>query len=376
MISFELDEDVLAIQETVRKFAETELREVMREAEGAGAVSDAIVQRYRELGLSTLELPEEYGGLDLGMITKVVVEEELGFGDPAMAAAIDRGGLAAYALLELGTDDQKKQYLNENLSGTAAFWEPGQARNFAELETTFQEEGDTLRVTGRKRFVANAGLVDGYVIFGTADATQGWEGVRAVWVPADARGLTIAEPDEKVGLWALRTADIALEDVRVPGASLLSGAASMREAVERFQTRVQLVNAARSVGVARAAYEYAVGYAQERQAFGKPIAHHQGLAFMLADMSILVDSARVLLWHAAVMFDKGRNATKEAAQALVQANTVTSRITIDAVQVLGGAGFIREYPAEKWMRDARALSLLCGTDVAQNLPIADNIMAA
>jgi alkylation response protein AidB-like acyl-CoA dehydrogenase len=140
--------------------------------------------------------------------------------------------------------------------------------------------------------------------------------------------------------------------------------------------RVQLVNSARSIGVARAAYEYAVQYAQERQAFGQPIAHHQAIAFMLADMSILVDSARVLLWQAAVMVDKGNNARKECAQALVQANTVTSRITIDSVQVLGGAGFVRDYPCEKWMRDARALSLLCSTDEAQNLLIADAIMAA
>ena len=376
MISFELDEDVLAIQEMVRKFAETELREKMREAEAEGGVSDAIVKHYRELGLNTLELPEQYGGLNLGMITRVIVEEELAFGDAGMAAALDRGGLAACALLELGTEEQKKKFLNENLSGSAGFWEPGQSQNFAELETTIQEEGDDLRVTGRKCLVPNAGLVDGYVIFGTVDSARGWEGVRAVWVPGDAQGLTIKEPDRKVGMWALRTADVLLEDVRVPKAYLLSGASSIQESIERFQSRVQMVQAARSVGIARAAYECAIAYAQERQAFGKPIAHHQALAFMLADMSILVDSARVLLWQAAVQFDKGNNARKEAAQALVQANTVTSKITIDAVQVLGGAGFIRDYPAEKWMRDARALSLLCGTDDAQNLLIADTIMAA
>lgn len=376
MISFDLDEDTLAIQETVRKFAETELREKMREAEAEGGVSDAMVKRYRELGLNTLELPEQYGGLDLGMITRVIVEEELAFGDAGMAAAMDRGGLAAYALLELGTEEQKKKFLKENLSGSAGFWEPGQSQSFAELETTIREEGDNLRVTGRKCLVPHAGLVDGYVIFGTLDSARGWEGVRAVWVPGDAEGLGIEEPDQKVGMWALRTAGVVLDDVRVPKACLLSGAASIQESIARFQSRVQLVQAARSVGIARAAYECAIAYAQERQAFGKPIAHHQALAFMLADMSILVDSARILLWQAAVQFDKGNNARKEAAQALVQANTVTSKITIDAVQVLGGAGFIREYPAEKWMRDARALSLLCGSDDAQNLLIADTIMAA
>ncbi len=376
MISFELDEDVLAIQETVRKFAEDELREAMREAEAAGGVSDAIVNRYRELGLSTLELPELHGGLDLGMITKVIVEEELAFGDAGMAAAIDRGGLAAYALLELGTDAQRKKHLTEGQSGTVAFWEPGQTQSLADPETTVTEDGDGFRINGKKYLVPNAGLVDWYVIFGTVDSARGWEGVRALLVPKDAPGLTIGEPDEKVGLWALRTATLTLEDVHVPKGNLLSGAASVQEGAERFMNRVDLVNAARSVGLARAAYEYSVGYAQERQAFGSPIAHHQAIAFMLADMSILVDSARVMLWQAAFLVDKGENARKEVAQALVQANTVTSKITIDAVQVLGGAGFIRDYPAEKWMRDARALSLLCGTDEAQNLLIADAIMAA
>jgi len=376
MISFELDEDVLAVQETVRKFAEGELRGAMREAEAAGGVTDAIVGRYRELGLGTLELPEQFGGLDLGMLTKVIVEEELAYGDAGMAAAIDRGGLAAYALLELGTEAQKKKHLTEGLSGTIAFWEPGQAQSLGDPETIVTEDGEGFRINGRKCLVPNAGLVDWYVIFGTVDKARGWEGVRALLVPRDAPGLTVAEPDEKVGLWSLPTATLTLEDVRVPKENLLSGAASLQEGAERLMARVDLVNAARSVGVARAAYEYALGYAQERQAFGSPIAHHQAIAFMLADMSILVDSARVMVWQAAFLVDKGQNARKEAAQALVQANTVTSKITIDAVQVLGGAGFIRDYPVEKWMRDARALSLLSGTDEAQNLLIADAIMAA
>jgi alkylation response protein AidB-like acyl-CoA dehydrogenase len=376
MISFKLEEDVLAIQETVRKFAEGELRAGMREAEEAGGVPDQVLARYRDLGLSTLELPEQHGGLDLGMITKVIVEEELARGDAGAAAAIDQVALAAYALLELGTEEQKKEYLKENLTGTAGFWEPGQSQSPSELETTIREDGDTLLVSGRKCLVANAGLVDWYVLFGTVDTAAGWDGVRALWVSKDAPGLTLGDPDEKIGLWALQTADLILENVRVPRQNVLSGAASTREGVERFLNRTSLVNAARAVGISQAAYECALNYAQERQAFGQPIAHHQAIAFMLADMSILVDSARVLLWQAAVKVDKGENARKECAQALVQANTVASKITIDAVQVLGGAGFIRDFPVEKWMRDARALSLLCGTDQAQNLLIAENILTA
>jgi alkylation response protein AidB-like acyl-CoA dehydrogenase len=376
MISFKLEDDVLAIQDTVRKFADTELRAKMREAEEARAIPESLVKSYRELGLSTLELPEDAGGLALGMTTKVVVEEELAFGDAAMAAAIDRGGLLAYALLELGTDAQKKQYLNEACSGTAGFWEPGQSESFTDLETTIREDGDQVRITGRKCLVANAGLVDWYVIFGTIDRARGWEGVRAVMVPKEAVGLTIGGADEKSGLWALCTADVTLEDVRVPKANLLSGATSVREGVERFMARVQVVNAARAVGIARAAYEYALQYAATRQAFGQAIANHQAVAFMLADMSILVDAARVLVWRGATLIDKGQNARKECAQALVQANVLAGKITIDAVQVLGGAGFIRDYPCEKWMRDARTLSLVCGSDQAQNQLVAEHIMTA
>ncbi len=385
MISFKLDDDVLAIQDTVRKFADTELRAKMREAEEAGGISDSLLKSYQDLGLSTLELPEEAGGLALGMVTKVVVEEELAFGDAAMAAAIDRGGPLAYALLELGTEAQRKEHLNESLSGTVGFWEPGQTESFTDLETRIREEGDEVRITGRKCLVANAGQVDWYVIFGTIDRARGWEGVRAVLVPKDAAGLTIGKPDEKAGLWALRTADVTLEDVRVPKANVLPGApasesarqtSGIREGIERFMARVQIVNAARAVGIARAAYEYALQYAATRQAFGQAIANHQAVAFMLADMSILVDAARVLVWRGAALIDKGLNARKECAQALVQADVLAGKITIDAVQVLGGAGFIRDYPCEKWMRDARTLSLLCGSDQAQNQLVAEHIMAA
>jgi alkylation response protein AidB-like acyl-CoA dehydrogenase len=376
MISFQLEDDVLAIQDTVRKFAETELRATMREAEEAGGVSEDLLQRYRELGLSTLELPEEYGGLGLGMTTKVVVEEELGFGDAGMAAAIDRSSFVSYALLELGTEEQKKKYLTESLTGTVGFWEPAQAESLADSETQFREEGDCVRITGRKSLVANAGLVDWYVILGTVDRSRGWEGVRAALVSKDAPGLALGELDKKSGLWALRTADVTLEDVRVPKENLLTGAASLHDGIERFIGRAQLVHAARSVGVSRAAQEYAIQYASSRTAFGQAIAHHQAIAFMLADMSILVDSARALVWQAAVLVDKGHNARKECAQALVQANLIGTKITIDAVQILGGAGFIRDYPCEKWMRDARTLSLLCGTDQAHNQLIAETIMAA
>jgi alkylation response protein AidB-like acyl-CoA dehydrogenase len=384
MISFQLEDDVLAIQDTVRKFAETELRAKMREAEEAGEVSDALVRSYQELGLSTLELPEALGGLELGMITRVVVEEELAFGDPAMAAAIDRSGFISYALLELGTEAQKKEHLREGLSGTVGIWEPGQSESFTELETTIREEGDEVRITGRKSLVANAGLVDWYVILGTIDRARGWEGVRAVLVPKDAAGLTIGPPEQKSGLWALRTAEVTLEDVRVPKANVLSGASALRDGIERLVARLHIVSAARAVGTARAAYEYALHYAAQRQAFGQAIANHQAIAFMLADMSILVDSARVLVWQGAALIDKAARAEngnrpgarKECAQALVQANTVAVKVTIDAVQVLGGAGFIRDYPCEKWMRDARTLSLLCGSDQAQNQLIAEHIMAA
>ena len=376
MISFQLEEDVLAIQDTVRKFAESELRASMRQAEEAGGVTEDLLQRYQALGLSTIEFPEAYGGLALGMMTKVVVEEELGFGDAGMAAAIDRSGFVGYALLELGTQAQKKKYLTESLTGAVGFWEPGQSESFAELETTFREEGDSVRITGRKNLVANAGLVDWYVIFGTMDRSRGWEGVRVALVPKDAPGLTIGEPDEKSGLWALRTADVMLEDVRVPKENLLTGAASIRDGLERFIGRAQLVNAARSVGVSRAAHAYAIEYASTRIAFGQAIAQHQSIAFMLADMSILVDSARAMVWQAAVLIDKGQNAHKECAQALIQAHTIGTKVTIDAVQILGGAGFIRDYPCEKWMRDARTLSLLCGTDQAQAQLIAETIMAA
>ncbi len=332
MIDFELPDELHLLCETAKSFAAAELRPREREHEAAREVSADVARRFREIGLAALELPESEGGAGLGALPKALVLEELAFGDPGAALALDPLGPALYPLAELGGEAALRTFARPLLDA------PGARALLVESRAPLPAAGSTLTLS-------------------------------VPWVPAERADLVVVlMPD---GACALREG-IRLEKLR--GAGLrAAGAAALEladapvaavwrdpDAARRALARARLYVSALLVGTMRASAEYSRAYAQQREAFGRPIAHHQALAFLIADMASAVDGARLLLHEAAARVDRGDDASEAAATAFVEACEQSMFVTPNGLQLLGGHGFMQDYPVEKWMREARALGLLLG----------------
>lgn len=377
MISFELTEEQKQMQDTAHKFAETEARaqdETYRKCEESQSVPDRMAGAYNENGFGVINLPEDVGGLGQDLVTRVIVEEELAWGDAGITVALDRAGLGAMAICDLGTADQKKKFLGD-LSSTPKTIAFCLAEDDLGSQThgTLSTKASGGKITGTKRWVLQAPDADLLVVFARTSDAEGWAGVRAFVVEKGAAGLKVGSPDRRLGVLTVKSATVTLENV--PGTEL-TGAADAAKAIQILLNKARALTAARLVGIARASAEYATRYAQERPAFGKMIGQFQSIAFMIADAHTEVNSARWLAWKAARTIDAGKDATKEAALALTHASDVAVRVCTDGVQILGGAGFIQDYPVEKWLRDARQLSLACGTEALNHALAADQILGA
>jgi hypothetical protein len=396
MISFEPTDDERAIVDEVRRFAEKELRPRAREAEAARAAPAALLESYRALGLHALDWPEEAGGAGLSIVARALVEEELSRGDPGLAVALDACGVAAAAVLELAPAGRRAELLRRladapggaalalaeedlaselggaiatTLSGGGPLEAPGARRGPGAADA---DGGARLRLDGRKRFVLHAPSASLLLVVaregGGAPASgaaglSGGAPLAAALVPREASGISLGRDEERIGLRAARSAEVRFERVAVAEDAVLASGEALAAGFDRLLSRLWITTAARQVGVARAALEYATFYAQDRQAFGKKIGQFQGIAFKVSDVAIAVDAARWLAWRAASLHAKGDPAApRAAALALAQANEAALQATVDTVQVLGGAGFVEDYPVEKWMRDARALASLHGGD--------------
>jgi alkylation response protein AidB-like acyl-CoA dehydrogenase len=336
MIDFALGDDLELVRATARDFSDDHLRPALREHEAARSVGDPVRKAYAEIGLATLEWPAALDGSDLGALARCVVLEELAAGDAGAAIALDPLGPALYPLLELGgveaLRDLAGPLLEDPASRALLVWNGPGAR------TRLERVGDTLRG-------------------------------RVAWVPAERADLLIVLDDE--GAFAV-SEGIALEPLKGAGlraagaAELRCASAPIRAAwrdpagARRALARARLHTAALLLGVTRESAEYARGYAVERVAFGKPIAHHQALAFLIADMASAVDGVRMLVQEAAWRLDRGDPAEAACASAFVEAAEGAMFVTPNALQILGGHGFMQDYPVEKYMREARALGLLLG----------------
>jgi alkylation response protein AidB-like acyl-CoA dehydrogenase len=376
MISFGLSEDQQILQETVRKFAAEEIRPHMREWEKARAISAAARKKFGELGLELIDVPEAFGGQGMGSLAAAIVHEELAFGDPGAAIALWGPSSAAAAILELGDDDQRKRLLPQLGSGkrgAVAYSEKWKvpAAGFA---TTAQAYGEGWLLTGAKSFVIGGGQSDLTVVFAQVDG-KNWDGVGAFVVESGSDGMKQGARHDLLGLEAIHAAEVVFEACKVPKSNRLHGGADFGKAAQRYFARVALANAARQVGLARASYEFALAYTQDRQAFGKVVAHFQAIAFTLAEMAMEVDAARCMVWKAAVDFDANApGALAQVARAAVQANAAAWRVADDGVQLLGGAGFVQDYPAEKWERDTKALALMAPSSESQIFALAGELL--
>ena len=379
--TFELTDEQREIQALCRSFAEREIRPISLDVDEAeDGIPAPLWEQAAGLGLTSFMLPEEYGGGGLtDCLTGCVVQEELSHGCAGIGNLLTSNGFFAEPLLALGTAEQRRRWL-EPLCGerppytALATTEPESGSDAASIRTTARRSGDGYVLSGQKSWISNGGLASFYVVFATVEPGSGSRGVTAFVVEADDPGVSCGPPIRKMGQRAIRNTELFLEDVELPADRRLGEEGQGFRGLMATFDRSRVTLAASATGLARAALEYAVGYAKERVQFGKPIAQHQAVAFRLADMALRVDAARLLTWRAARLLDAGERATTEAAMAKLHASETAMWCTWAALQTLGGWGYSREYPVEKWMRDAKLEEIEEGTSDIQRLIISRGIL--
>lgn len=359
MLDFRLDEEQQMLVSAISRFASEKVRKLYRDAEEDGVIPADVVQAGWEIGLLPTAIPEAYGGFgEYSAVTGVLAAEEFAWGDLAISLNIMLPNLVAIPLMLTGTEEQKETYLpgfcDERAPRmTAALTEPTIQFDPHKLATTAVPDGDEYILNGSKVYVPLAANAEMILVYANENGrTQGF------LVPANSAGLTISSRDKLMGIRALPTYKVTLNDVRVLAANKLGGADGGNFQHILNHSRVALGAAA--VGVARAGYEYAREYAKQRVQFDEPIGHRQSIAFMLADMATDIDSARLLVWEVAWLLDKGQEATHEITVMKNYVDQLVVDVADRAVQVLGGYGYIREYPVELWLRNARGFAAFDG----------------
>ncbi len=376
MIDFQRTEEQEQMCQLAHRFAEREIRPLAAEYDESEETPWPVLEKAARVGLMSYQYPEEYGGGGVAdILTGCLVVEELAWGCLGIATAIVGAGLAAVPIMIAGTREQKARYIpwfcdEEKVRlGGFALTEPEAGSDVASIRTTAVRQGDHYVLNGQKRFITHGGIADLYAIFATVDSSLGHAGITVFIVEGDAPGLSAGKKEEKMGMRACHTGDVILEDVRVGVENRLGEEGEGFYIAMKSFEHTRPVVAALAVGVARAAYEYAFQYAQERVQFGKPIMAKQAIRFMLADMATEIDAGRLLTWRAAWRADRGLPCNVQASMAKAFAADMAMRATTDAVQVLGGYGCMREYPVEKWMRDAKILQIVEGTSQIQKVII-------
>lgn len=365
MVNFQPTEEQQLIRDTVASFAREQIRPCARDADETGMIPDDVVAQGWELGLVQSAIPEELGGAgdSRSVVTGALIAEELAWGDLSIALHLLAPRLVVYPLLETGTAEQKERFLKTYAgphfcAGSAAVVEPRLDFDLAALTTTARRVDGTYLLDGSKCFVPLASEAEHVLVYAQTAEREGYEGVAGFVVEKGSPGLQIVEREKNMGLKALATYEIRLEQCRVPATNRLGGERGGDFSRLMNESRVGL--AAAAVGVARAAFEYARDYAKDRRAFGVAIGQKQAIAFMLAEMALEIDATRLLTWEAAWKLDRGEDATREAYLAKTYAANMALKVTDNAVQILGGHGYIREHPVELWLRNGRGFAMLEG----------------
>lgn len=376
MIGFELSDEQRDFRDLAHRFAEDTIRPAAVEADEKEEVPWDVLKKAHQVGLTTFTFPEKYGGGGIdSVLTKTLVDEELFWGCAGVGTIL--GGLTLAATpVELAGDDAQKEHFYSRVCDPskvrlAAFGlsEPGAGSNPAGMTTIARRVGDKYILNGQKTFITNAGISDVYTVFATLDTSRGANAICAFIVDADTPGVIPGKKEKKMGIKASHTSTLTFDNAEVPCENRLGEEGEgFRIAMKTFDITRTAV-AIGGVGVARAAYEYALRYAHERKQFGQPIYNHQAVSFMIADMATQIDAARMLCWRAAWLRDNDLPCTLEASMAKSFSADVAMKVTTDAVQVLGGYGYMRDYPVEKWMRDAKIMQIYEGTAQIQRVII-------
>ncbi len=378
-MEFALNEEQLELQEMVREFVEKEITPYAAEMDEQNHMRDGLIDKANEMGLLNVIVPEELDGPGLDSISVATIYEELGKGCAGVATSLAANSLATVPVLLAGTDEQKKMYCDIlNNGGLAAFalTEPGAGSDAGGVSTraVHNKEEGTYTLNGTKMFITNGGLAEIFLVFANTRKSGGIRGLTAFIVPKDTPGFSVGKKENKMGIRPSNTTELVLQDVVIPESYRVG-----REG-EGFRIAMNTLDSARpfvgavSVGIAQAALDCAVKYAKERRQFGQPIASFQMVQAMLADMAMKVETARLLVLKACWMRDQGVEFSKEAAMAKCYAADTAMQVTTDAVQVMGGYGYTKEYPVEKMMRDAKIMQIYEGTNQIQRLVIANKLL--
>jgi acyl-CoA dehydrogenase len=373
VIDFTLNDEQVAIREMAHDFAEKEMRPVAWEYDRDATWPQQIIEKAWELGLMNNHLPEEYGGPGLSYLDGCIIEEEIAWGCSGIGTTLSCNGLATAPVSLGGSDELKKEYLGRlaeaPLLASFCLTEPDAGSDVSGMKTTATKKGDKWVINGSKCFITNGEYANWYTVFAKTDKEAGHRGISCFVVPRDA-GVIVDKHEDKMGQRASNTATITFPEVEIPLNHLVGEENKGFKLSMMTLDRTRPGVAAMATGVSRAAWEMAMDYAKERVQFGVPIAMHQAIQFMLADMATKVHLSRLATYNAAVLLDQGKRNTLESSHAKRFAADSAMEVATDAVQVFGGYGFIKEYKVEKLMRDAKILQLYEGTAQIQRLVIA------
>jgi alkylation response protein AidB-like acyl-CoA dehydrogenase len=376
---FDLTEEQDLIREAVREFAQGAVQPRAAEIDRTGEFPADLVRQAAELDLMGIVVPEEYGGTGLDHICFAIFVEEIAAVSGALAVILDvHTSVGTEPILHFGDEEQKRRYLPALARGErlAAFAlsEPESGSDAGSLKTTARVDANDWILNGTKTFITNAGEADIYIVMARTNESPGSRGISAFIVEREMPGLTFGEPMHKMGLNGSPTAEVVLEDVRVPAENLLGGEGQGFKVAMKALDSGRIGISAQATGLAQGALDLAVGYIRERRQFGQSIAQFEGIQFMVADMATAVEASRLVTWEAAAACDRGEPFTHLAAMAKVLATDTAMSVTTDAVQLLGGYGYIKEFPLERYMRDAKATQIYEGTNQIQRIVIARELL--
>jgi alkylation response protein AidB-like acyl-CoA dehydrogenase len=380
-LNFDLTEEQARIRDAVREFAESEIAPGVAAREREKRFPLEILGRLGEMGILGMMVPEEYGGSATDALSYVLAVEELSRVCASTAVIVSvNNSVVCYPIWKFGTEEQKKTILRELASGRSlgayALTESQSGSDAANQKTRAVGDGKDYVLDGAKVWITNAGQAKWYVVMAMTDPSAGTRGITAFLVSAEDQGLRVGAPEDKMGLRASTTAAIYLEGVRVPVSRRLGQEGEGFNIAMTTLDHSRIGIAAQGIGIARAAYEASVEYAKTRETFGKKLAEHEAIAFQIADMKVQIEAARLLTYRAAVRSEKpGVRFSKESSMAKVFASEVSNAVAARAVQIFGGYGYSREYPVERYYRDARVTTIYEGTSEIQRMVVSKNILA-
>src|SRR6195952_3502634 len=373
MVDFTLTDEQKSLRELAHDFAAKEIRPVAWELDHDGGWPQKIIDKAHEVGLMNTHIPEEYGGPGLDYLSGCIIEEELSWGCSGVQTSLGANGLASAPVMLGGSEDVKREF-GEALTGSAklasfCLTEPDAGSDVSGMRTRAVRKGDKYVINGSKCFITNGSYADYFVVYAKTDPEAGHRGISAFLVAKDDT-VIVDKKEDKMGQRASNTATITFNDTEVDARYLLGEENKGFKLAMMVLDRTRPGVAAMATGISRAAFEFATAYSKERVQFGVPIAMHQAIQFMIADMATKVHLSRLATWNSAVLLDQGKRNTLESSHAKRFAADTAMEVSTDAVQVYGGYGFIKEYPVEKLMRDAKIMQLYEGTAQIQRLVIA------